>query len=177
MFKKNIIIKGKHADYMKKMAAIIDSNTNQKLFERNIDIYIFAPIVGMIYGRTSVVDNEYKDDTSIHTEQLQRELDVLTYNYRLIMLLADRDKLSIDERMDRAFRYDNEEEKRKISDDIFEKYVLGGIEILYEKIMEDAKEIDDYLRNIYTFINDFNERYNKLIENEGIYELCRLASD
>jgi hypothetical protein len=177
MFKKNILIKGKHADYMKKLAAIVDAGNGIKLFDRNLDVYIFAPIVGAVYGRTAPVDNELKDDTSIHTEQLQGELDVLTYNYRLIMLLAQKGTLSIDERMNKAFRYDKDEEKRKAGDELFQKYVLGGIEVLYEKIMEDAKETDDYLLNIFKFISEYNERYNALIENEGIYDLCRLASD
>lgn len=120
---------------------------------------------------------DWQDDTSIHTEQLQGELDVLTYNYRLIMLLAQKDTLSLDERMDRAFRYDKDEEKRKVGDELFEQYVLGGIEILYEKIMEGSKEIDEYLQNMYKFICEYNERYNAIIENEEIYDLCRLASD
>ena len=177
VFKKNIIIKGKHATYIKKMVAVVDTNNSIKLFERNLDVYIFAPIVGMVYGKTAPVDNEVKDDTSIHTEQLQGELDVLTYNYRLIILLARKNTLSIDERMDRAFRYDKDKEKRKISDELFEQYVLGGIEVLYEKIMEDAKELDDYLQNIFKFISEYNERYSSMIENKEIYDLCRLASD
>ncbi len=177
MFKKNIILKGKHAEYMKKLHSILNVSNGIKLFNRNLDVYIFAPIIGIVYGRTALVDNELKDDTSIHTEQLQGELDVLTYNYRLIMLLAQKDTLSLEERMDRAFRYDKDEGKRKAGDELFEQYVLGGIEVLYEKIMEESKEMDQYLQNIFKFISEYNERYNSMIENDKIYDLCRLASD
>jgi len=177
MFKKNIYIKGKHADYMKRLTAVVDASNGIRLFDRNLDVYIMAPIVGLVYGRISLVDNDFKDDTSIHTEQLQGELDVLTYNYRLIMLAAQKNTLPIEERVDRAFRYDKDEEKRKAGDELFLSCVLGGIEVMYEKIMEDVKDVDDYLKNIYQFISEYNDRYNATINNDDIYSLCKLASD
>lgn len=177
MFKKNILIKGRHADYMKRLVAVIDAINSVRLFERNLDVYILAPIVGLAFGRTSQIDNDNKDETSIHTEQLQGEIDVLTYNYRLVMLSAQKDSLSIEERTDRAFRFDKNEEKRKEGDELFQSYVLGGIDVLYEKILADTNELDDYLYNLFEFFNEYNERYNSLISSTEIIDLCKLASD
>ena len=168
MFKKNVLIKGRHAEYMKRLAAVIDADTSARLFERNLDVYILAPIVGLAYGRTAKVDTENKDETSIHTEQLQGELDVLTYNYRLVMLCAQKETQSVEERTDRAFRFDRDEEKRRIGDEVFQSYILGGIEVLREKLLVDTSELEDYLNNLYEFCNEYNERYNSLISSAEI---------
>lgn len=93
------------------------------------------------------------------------------------MLLEDKDTLDIETRTGRAFRYDRDAEKRKIGDDIFEEYVLGGIEILHDKIMYETTEIEDYLMKVHTFISDFNRRYYDLMDNESIYDMCKLSGN
>ena len=49
---------------------------------------------------------------------------------------------------------------------------MGGIEILEEKLLKDATTIDDYINNIYNFISEYNDRYNKGISEEDILEMC-----
>lgn len=177
MFEKNIYIKGKHATYMKLLAAKFNSEFSQGIFERNLDVYLLAPIVGRLYNSKSPVDTETKDDTSIHTEQMNRVIDQLEFNYRTIMLLEDKENIDIETRIDKAFRYDRNPEKRADGDKVFEQYVLGGIEILYEKLMEGTNETDEYLKNIYEFVKDFNRRYYEIIDNQNIYDMCKLASN
>jgi len=48
---------------------------------------------------------------------------------------------------------------------------------LYEKILADTNELDDYLYNLFEFFNEYNERYNSLISSSEIIDLCKLASD
>ena len=177
MFDKEYSFRGKHADYVDKLTAILDTNTNIKLFIRNVDVYIFAPIVGLVYGRPSAIDTSSNNTAKIFLEQLMNETQTLKYNYRLVMLIDQKGKLSIDNRLDRAFRFDNVIEKRKVGDEIFNNYVLGGVEILYEKIIEGVTQTEDYLINLYKFISEFNSRYNQVIEDDSIYELCKLARD
>ena len=93
------------------------------------------------------------------------------------MLSAQQKELSVEERLDRAFRYDKNEEKRKEGDAVFQSYLLGGIEILYEKIMQGTEDTDDYLIKLYAFLDEYNGRYNAKIDNMDIYDLCKLASD
>ena len=50
--------KGRHADYVRKLTSEIDTSAKFKIFQYNVDVLIFAPIVGMIYGRKSDVDND-----------------------------------------------------------------------------------------------------------------------
>ncbi|MEL7648673.1 MAG: hypothetical protein AAGU76_11305 [Sedimentibacter sp.] len=175
MFDKNIIIKGHHATYMKKLVSKFDSSLSQGIFDRNLDVYLIAPIVGKLFNRKSVVDNDVKDDTSIHTEQINSVMDQLEFNYRIIMMLEDKEKVDIETRTNKAFRYDRDIENRKSGDAIFEQYVLGGIEVLYEKIMLETNDTDEYLRKMYQFISEFYNRYFSEIDNEDIYKLCKLA--
>ncbi|MDK2824227.1 MAG: hypothetical protein PWP71_2145 [Clostridia bacterium] len=177
MFDKEYSFKGKHADYVDKLTAVLDTSTNIKIFNRNLDVYLFAPIVGLVYGRLGKLDNSSDNTTKIFTDQLLREQHSLKYNYRLVMIVDQNKSLNIEDRLNRAFKYDNYLEKRKDGDELFNSYVLGGVEILYEKIIEGATDIDDYLVNVYKFIAEFNNRYNETIENKTIYDLCKLARD
>lgn len=173
MYESNILIKGRHATEMKELVAKWDNNLSQGFFKRNLDVYLVAPIIGKIYGKKAEVDTTVDDSTSIHTEQMNREMDSLEANFRMITLLEKKDTVSIDERTSNAFRYDRDEEKRKPFDDEFEKYVLGGIDILHEKLMKDAKTVDDYVRNLFEFVEDFKEHYQNRFDFDEIQELCK----
>ena len=177
MFEKNIYIKGIHADYMKRLAANIDGIIQKGIFARNLDVYMLAPIIGVIYSRRATTDNESRDitPTSIHTEQILAVIDQLEYNYRLVMLLHDKKTLPIEERMNRAFRYDRNEEMRAPGDQIFEEYVLGGIEVLFENIMKDSSEANDYIKKIFNFVCEFQERYNSQTSDDDILKICNIA--
>ncbi len=175
MFEHDYNFKGKHANIVTQLTTEIDSDTKFKLFERNIDVLIIAPLVGFLYGRTAKRDDEgpaTDNIKKINFDQMNRESKTLNFNYELIMLLHNKDNLSIEQRLDNAFRYNNASEERNECNKIFEQYVLGGIEVLEEKLLKDASSIDDYINNIYNFISEYNERYNKTISEEEILELC-----
>lgn len=175
MFERDYNFKGKHANIVTQLTTEIDSDTKFKLFERNIDVLIIAPIVGYLYGKMAKRDEEgaaTDNVKKINFDQMNRESKTLNFNYELIMLLHNKDKLSIENRLDNAFRYSSGSEEKKECDKIFEQYVLGGIEILEEKLLKDATTIDDYINNIYNFISEYNDRYNKEISEEDILEMC-----
>lgn len=176
MFDRDYNFKGVHANIVTQLTTEIDSETKFKFFERNIDVLILAPIVGFLYGKTSkrdesgqiTVDNIKK----INFDQMNRESYNLNFNYQIIMLLHDKEKLSIEERLDRAFRYAKGTAEKEECYKIFESYVLGGIEVLKEKLLDNASSVDDYINNIYLFLSDYNDRYNKTISENEILDLC-----
>ena len=47
--------------------------------------------------------------------------------------------------------------------------------ILYEKLIESATSTEDYLKNLYDFMEDMDDRYNQTIDADQISALCRLA--
>lgn len=175
MFERDYNFKGKHANIVTQLTAEIDSDTKFKLFERNIDVLIIAPIVGYLYGKMSKRDDDgtiTDNIKKINFDQMNRESTALNFNFELIMLLHNKEKLSIEDRLNNAFRYSSGTKEKEECDKIFEQYVLGGIEILEEKLLKDASSVDDYINNIYNFVCEYNDRYNKLISEEEILDLC-----
>lgn len=48
-------------------------------------------------------------------------------------------------------------------------------DILFEKLMNDATQADDYIRNLYEFMADFEDRYSQ--NSDEIIDLCKLARE
>ena len=91
------------------------------------------------------------------------------------MLLDDNDKLSIDNRIDKAFKYDADPEKSKAGEDIFWAYVRGGIEYLYENLYEKSDNTQEDIRHILEFVASYNATYSKENITKEILDLCRKA--
>lgn len=176
MFDRDYNFKGIHANIVTQLTTEIDSETKFKFFDRNIDVLIIAPIVGFLYGRMSnrdesgqvTVDNVKK----INFDQMNRESYTLNFNYELIMLLYEKDTTPIEKRLDRAFRYAKGTHEKEECYSIYERFVLGGIEVLKEKLLDNATSVDDYINNIYNFLADYNDRYNNIISESEILDLC-----
>lgn len=179
MFEREYLFKGRHSEIISKLTSELDSINKFKLFERNIDAFILAPIVGFIYGRRSEVDTatQIESNRKINYEQLSKESETLNFNYKLIMLLHDKDKIDAEERLNRAFRYGNKHESKKMCDSIYESYVLGGLDVLKEKLLDNSTYIDDYINSMYKFIEEYNKRYEEVISDDYIIELCRKAGE
>ena len=105
MFENDYVFKGKHANMVTRLTSEIDSETKFKLFDRNVDVLIIAPIVGFLYGRTARRDESVQTDNvkKINYQQMSNEADNLKFNYQLIMLLHEKDKIEIEQRLNRAF--------------------------------------------------------------------------
>lgn len=172
MFDKEYAFRGKHADMVNKLTTPFDRDNN-KLFDRVVDAYMVAPLVGFLYSRKSDLDKS-EGDKKIFLDQLLKSQKTLWFNYRLIMLLDQKHEPDLHERIDKAFR--NYGSEKAVDDEaLFEEYVRGGIEVLYEKLMASVKKEDDYLENLFNFVEDINDRYNKEIDIDSIYDLCDLA--
>ena len=85
MFDKEYSFRGIHAEKVSKLTAQFDKNRN-KLFNRNIDVYMVAPIIGFLYNRKADLDKG-AESTKIFPEQLINERNNMLFTYRLIMLL------------------------------------------------------------------------------------------
>ncbi len=174
MFDKEYSFKGIHAEKVIRLTAQFDNNNSAKLFNRNIDVYVIAPLIGFLYGRRSELDKSNSDKTTkIFPHQLSNEFTNLKYNFQLIMLLDNKNEPSLDERINKAFRYYGD--KSQPDEKLFEQYVLGGVDVLYDKLIENATLPDDYIKNLYDFMEEFDMRYNEAISMDSILELCKLA--
>jgi len=172
MFDKEYAFKGSHAEKVIKLTAKFDDKN--QLFKRNYDVYKLAPIVGFLYQRKALPDNESQQTTKIFPEILMNNKDDLLFNYRLIMLLDKKNEPDIEKRIDKAFR--NYSSDKSIDDEkLYDEYVLGGVDVLYEKLINNTTTSDVFLSNLYDFMEEIDERYNQSIDSNQIEELCKLA--
>ena len=64
MFDKQYRFRGKHAIRVDALTSVFDNNSKAKLFERNVDVYTNAPLVGFLYGRTADIDDTRNPETN-----------------------------------------------------------------------------------------------------------------
>ena len=56
LFQKNIIVYGKHSQYIKALIAKPDTGLKSGLFERAVDVLAAAAVVGKVYNRLAEVE-------------------------------------------------------------------------------------------------------------------------
>lgn len=54
----------------------------------------------------------------------------------------------------------------------FDSYVRGGVDVLYEKLIEGSNDSGDYINRLYEFVEEFNDRFNSEIDPDDILKLC-----
>lgn len=81
----------------------------------------------------------------------------MKYIYRLIVLSDDSLGLTDEEKINMAFKEDNNEETVKKGMELYTAYFLGGLEILYEEFVQNCITDDDYVRKMFDFVSEFKE--------------------
>jgi len=174
MFDNEYSFRGIHAIKVNKLTSRFDTESTFKLFNRNIDIYIIAPVIGFLYGRQADMDKSNNETAKIMGDRVIKSAEELKYNYRLIMILDSKYEYNLQERIDKAFRYIGTD-KAIADEELFERYVRGGVDVLYEKLVETANSSEDYIYNLYDFMEDFDQKFNSIISFDNIDDLCKLA--
>lgn len=175
MFDKQYRFRGKHAIRVDALTSVFDNNSKAKLFERNVDVYTNAPLVGFLYGRTADIDDTRNPETNqVYTQNVMGDRVIysqeeLIFNFRLIMLLDKSYEPNEDVRIDKAFRHMGEDPADEAR---FDSYVRGGIDVLYEKLIERLSSPDEYVTRLYDFIEAFQEKFNDEMSNNDILKLC-----
>ena len=158
MFDKEYVFYGKHAFMVDELKGSFSDKVGKGFFSTVYDVYRVAPIIGFIYKRKAERDRSSDKTTKIFYEKLNNEKDDLIFNYRTLMMLLNKDKTD-DEKMEIAFKLDNKNDERKEYDELYDSYVLGGVEELHERlIVPGDKSEDTFIMNLFDFINDLNVR-------------------
>ena len=177
MFDKEYSFRGKHAEMVIKLTGDFtlsneDGNNAKKhsLFRTNLDVYQLSPIIGFLYNRKADIDiTPQGSSTKIFADKLMNNSDDLNFNYRLIMLLDKENEPDSEKRIEKAFRgIKNEGDEL-----LYNCYVLGGVEVLYEHLIEKS---NDYIANLYDFLEDFENRYNDDLDIDRVLEMARKTS-
>jgi hypothetical protein len=129
-----------------------DNSVN--LFRRVIDVYMVAAIMGLRYGRKENVDDSNMSASStVPQSAMNTESQNLDFLYRLILLLDRSEGLSEEERIDRAFKSDTDKRAVEKNMELFNSYVRGGVDVLYEQFSKDADSIGDLMIDYLNFID------------------------
>lgn len=174
-FNTDYLFKGKHAQYVKDLTEPISISKDEtsKIFNRNLDVLVLAPIIGFLNKR--LVEDE-KDSlnnslkVTINFSQLSTERNKLLAIYRAIMLEDVEYEKNYEKRVEKAFKFNDFPSDEKDLER-FERYILGGVEILREQIIGNSKNIEDYILNLVTFVSEFKAENIELDELEEIEEL------
>ena len=172
MFDKEYDVQGKHALFVRQLARDIKIN-GQSLFERYLDVYLNGAIFGLLYDRTAKRDSS-PEQANIPASAFNTSRNDCVFLYRLVMLLEKTTNATPDERVDRAFRHDADETMKDKLDEnmnLFHSYVLGGIEVLYEKFTDGCTTEEDYTERIYTLMRDFQEEIQGISYEDKLKEL------
>lgn len=170
MFDKQYRFTGTHAEKVNALTAIFDEAAKAKLFDRNLDVYINAPIIGFLHKRKGVKNtNSEISDQNIFPEQMRDNAELLKYIFRLILILDTENEPNEELRMDKAFKTFGDDESDLA---LFDAYVLGGVEVLYEKLIEGSNDPTEYVNRMYDFVEEFNDRFNIGKSNQDILDLC-----
>ncbi len=134
-FKKQIIITGKHAIMAKEIWQ--RDNIEQTCFKRLIDLYKLAPVVGYLADHKAGRDGSSSEDATVFVEQVLKEReDLETILHMLLMVeYTGCGKYTQEEAVKKVFRGPQTEEEFRECMDIFDSYVRGGIEVLYEELI------------------------------------------
>lgn len=154
LFRTAILFHGKHGEYAEQLSP--DENDKKLLFNRIMDVYLIAPLVGFVYQRTAEKDGS-AITKRIMSETIPKELNRLEFNYELIMILDKKSEPDINKRLDRAFRRSDESVKEGL--DIFNSYARGGIEVLYEKLIENTNTPEDMADKVMDFLEEYQEKF------------------
>lgn len=139
-FKKQFEFRGKHARMVQEMW--IQNDIQNSYFRRLIDLYTLAPIIGFKMGRKAQVDSSPFEAKSIFAEQMIGQKEELDFIMQMILMLEYEDTLSEEECIKIAFRGAETEEEFRKYDELFKQYVLGGVEVLYEKLVIPKLDVD-----------------------------------
>jgi hypothetical protein len=175
MFDKQYRFKGRHALRVDQLTGVFDEISKVKLIDRNVDVYANAPLIGFLYGRTADLDDTKNPETgqiynqNVMGDRVIYSSEELQFNFRLIMLLDANYEPDVEKRIDKAFKHIGED---PADEERFDSYVRGGVDVLYEKLIEGANDPEDYINRLYEFVEEFNDRFNGEINPDDILKLC-----
>lgn len=168
LFRSQVRFYGKHARYIEALTpgtenakdeTLPDIQRYKYLFKRVIDVYMIAPMVGYLYNRQAPQDgNDQATSKSVFEGAFSNEHDRMLFTYQLITVLDKKSLPDINDRLRRAFSDKDEENAAGLA--VFDSYARGGIEVLYENLVDGASTPEDLANKLADFVMDFDEKFH-----------------
>ena len=169
MFDREYRFTGIHALRVEKLTSKFADLSKAKVFSRNVDVLCNAPLIGFLYGRMAPVDKTMNPETKdVYSHKVMGDRVIFSseemlFNFRLIMLLDKEYEPEASRRIDKAFRTPSSEDEER-----YNAYVRGGVDVLYEKLVENATSMEDFVNNLCDCVSDFDESFNQSISDDEL---------
>ncbi len=176
MFDQQYRFYGRHAERVDALVENKDKN-GIFLFEETGTVYVNAPIVGFLYGRRAEKEaprEPFLYGKSVMGDSVLRSRENLIFNFQMILLLDTEYEPDFKKRIDKAFRHMGENSKE--DEELFQQYLLGGVDVLYEKLIEGTNSTEEQICRLYDFIQEFQEKFNDAIKDDVILALCQIGN-
>ncbi len=165
LFLKNYNFYGKHCDMVLALTKKIDEESQACVFNKTIDLFICAALVGVKNSHKSKPSLDKTRQTNIFAEQFNTHSHEISIVFKLVTLLGNSNEYDEVTRLNKTFR--NPETDENYAQ--FEEYMLGGLEDIYNSLMLDTnKTYNDYLNSLLKFLNQFNKSDEDEIDPEAI---------
>lgn len=150
---------GSQRDYVEKMWT--QNQINDSYFARLVDLYAIAAVVGLrLHRRLPAESTEDPKKRTVQLTQIAALHQTLIPIMKLVLLLDDSRGLSAEQRIESAFRNPESKEEYEANMELFNSYVRGGTEFLYQQlILRTQDEIadtheDNRINNILALLKD-----------------------
>lgn len=140
-FKKEFEFRGKHARMAGELW--VPNDYEHTYFRRLIDLYLTAAVIGFRVDRKAEADYAPNESKSIFPEQMMGAKEDLDFIMQMIMILENRAGMSPEDSVKKAFRGAETQEEFEYYRDLFNSYVRGGLEELYERLVLRKAEVDE----------------------------------
>lgn len=166
MFDKTIRVTGIHATYWKDLSSVLGENPGPnprgkfKLFNRYMDGFFVAPLLGCLYNRKGNPNlGNSEDEAAMQANIIIKNAQVLYTLLRTIILVDPSSNLSKEDRIEKAFRGESDPEVEAENMKTYMDYFLGGLEILHEEFQDSITD-DDFVNKIFEMVNKFYKDIN-----------------
>ena len=104
------------------------------------------PVPGKRIKRRAAEDSSSDNKRTIQMDQLMSNLSTLQPLKRIMLIVDDSRSLTLEEKLDSAFRLPETEESYKNNMNLFNSYMRGGLEYLYQNLIvrRVSPEDEDY---------------------------------
>lgn len=158
MFDKQYDFYGNYATYVEALSQGNKSDDQIYPFRYHWQVYLVAPIIGFQYKRQAICVDKTKS-TSVFAEQIINHSSLFKFTYQLIMLLDESYEKDFEKRIEKAFKIIGSPEAKE--DELhYDKYVLGGVEYLYNMLIEKGGTTSLF-SNIMELLKEYNSTYNE----------------
>lgn len=140
-FKTDYKFRGKHAKMVSELWALNDYE--HTYFKRLVDIIPLAAVIGFRMSRKSVEDYAPVETKTVFLQQMLNAKEDLDFIMQMMIMLENGGKLSQEQAVKKAFRGPETKEEFEQYQDMFDSYVRGGVEELYERLVVRKADGDD----------------------------------